>query len=87
LKTFFYPWRGYLWKYPRGLGWGDVEVFISNLISRLIGAFMRTILMIIGMIAEVVVFFLGIIVFLTWLMIPLILILGILLAIIAIFYV
>jgi len=84
LKTFFSPWRGYLWEYPRGVGLGDVEAFISNLFSRLIGAIMRTFLIIGGLIAEIIIFLLGIIVFLLWLVLPVILILGLLIAFILI---
>jgi len=84
LKTFFSPWRGYLWKYPRGLTWQHVEVFLSNIISRVLGAIMRTFLIIGGVIAETSIFLLGGVIFLGWLLLPVLLIIGVLLAFILI---
>jgi len=39
LKTFFSPWRRYKWTYSRGFDIKQYfETFISNLISRILGA-------------------------------------------------
>jgi len=78
LKTYFSYWRGYKWSYGRGFDivvWA--EAIFSNLISRFLGAFLRTFLIIIGIITEIVVFFLGLIFFLSWLFLPIIFIIGI----------
>ncbi|MFQ6049986.1 MAG: hypothetical protein ACE5J0_03060 [Candidatus Paceibacterales bacterium] len=78
IKTFFSPWRRYRWTYPRGLDIGKYfETFFSNLISRILGAILRFPLIIVGCLAEIFIFFAGFIVFLGWLLLPLILILGI----------
>ena len=78
IKTFFSPWRRYSWSYGKGF---DLKryfsVFISNLISRLLGAAIRFFLIAIGILAEISLILLGIIVFLGWLFLPFLLILGI----------
>lgn len=71
LKTLFSHWRRYGYSYPRGFDIkGYLEVFTSNLISRILGAIMRTILIIVGVVAEIFIVFLGIAVFLGWLALP-----------------
>ena len=77
IKTLFSHWRRYKWSYPRGFDIGKYfEVFISNLISRILGAIMRIFLIIIGILAEVFIIFAGMIIFLGWLVLPILLILG-----------
>jgi hypothetical protein len=79
LKTFFSPWRGYRWGYPKGLDFGKYfEAFISNLISRILGAILRFFLIITGLLLEIFIFFGGIIIFLGWLILPSLLIAGLL---------
>lgn len=77
LKTFFSHWRRYRWYYPKGL---DIpvylEVFFSNLISRFLGAIMRSFLIIIGILLEIFIVFLGIIFFFGWIFLPVFLISG-----------
>ena len=76
-KTLFSHWRRYKEAYGRGF---DIKryarVFTSNTISRCLGAFVRTITIIIGLIAELFIFVAGSIVFLTWLFLPIILFSG-----------
>lgn len=71
LKTFFSHWRQYQWGYGRGF---DIlrylEAFFSNLISRILGAMMRSILIIFGILTEILVFAGGAIVFLGWIFLP-----------------
>ena len=79
LKTFFSPWRRYNWKYPKGFD--VVEFFnalISNIFSRIIGAVIRTVLIIIGIIFQVFVAVAGLIIFVGWILLPFIAVLGIL---------
>jgi hypothetical protein len=67
LKTLFAPWRQYKWDYGRGFDLLKyLEIFFSNLITRTIGMFMRSILIILGLVAEVVIFIVGLIIFLGW---------------------
>lgn len=76
-KTLFSPWRKYFWLYPRGFDLGKyLEVFLSNLISRILGAILRIFLIIIGILVEIFIIFIGIIVFLVWLILPILLICG-----------
>ncbi len=77
LKTFFSPWHKYIWAYPRGFDIGKYfEVFISNLISRVLGAFLRFFLILFGILVETLIIFAGIIVFVGWIFLPVILISG-----------
>jgi len=77
IKTLFSPWRRYIWSYGRGFDLGRyVSTFFSNLISRFLGAFIRFILIFIGLFIEAFIFFAGIIVFLVWLILPLLIIWG-----------
>jgi len=63
--------------YGRGFDIGKYfETLISNLIFRFLGAAMRSFLIIGGLIFEVLIIFAGIIIFLSWLVLPAILILG-----------
>lgn len=77
LKTLFTPWRRYLWEYPRGFNpKAYFEVFVSNLFSRLIGATIRSILILIGLIVLIFVLIFGSVIILIWLILPFLLILG-----------
>jgi len=76
-KTLFSPWRKYSWSYGRGFDIKRyIEVFFSNLISRILGAIVRIFLIIFGILFEVFILFAGLVVFLGWLILPLLLILG-----------
>ena len=77
LKTFFSPWRRYNYVYPRGFDIGGYfQVFSFNLISRVLGVIMRTFLIIFGILAEIFIFVLGLSVFVCWLALPILIILG-----------
>ena len=76
-KTLFSHWRRYRESYGRGF---DIKryfgVFVGNTISRVLGAIIRTITIIIGLMVEVFILLGGIIVFLTWLFLPILLLFG-----------
>ena len=77
LKSLFAPWRKYRWNYPKGFD--VVEFFstvISNTFSRLMGALMRIVLIVVGIIFQIFVIFAGLMVFLLWILIPFIIIAG-----------
>lgn len=77
LKTLFSPWRKYRWSYPKSFSFGKYfEVFFSNLISRILGALTRIVLVIVGFLAEMFIIFVGFLVFLFWILLPAILIWG-----------
>lgn len=75
LKTLFSPWRRYNWSYPKGF---DVKEFfntlISNFFSRIIGAICRLSLIIIGIFFQIFVIVFGAILFVGWLILPLLVI-------------
>ena len=76
-KTLFSHWRQYKWGYGRGFdAWRYFETFFSNLISRVLGAIMRTFLILIGILTEILIFISGLILFLGWLLLPVFLIGG-----------
>jgi len=76
-KTFFSPWRRYRLAYGKGFDIGRYfTVFISNLIFRILGAIMRTFLIIIGLLIEILIIFAGGIVFVSWIVLPALLIAG-----------
>lgn len=79
LKSFFSPWKKYRWNYPNIVNFGEfVGTFISNVFSRLLGALMRAVLIIVGIVFQVFVIFVGLIIFLLWLLVPFIMIAGLL---------
>lgn len=79
LKTFFSPWRRYNWKYPRGFDLaGFFNTLISNIFSRILGAIVRTVLIIIGILFQIFVVIFGLIIFIGWILVPFIAIFGIL---------
>ncbi|MGB2762285.1 MAG: hypothetical protein WBC21_01950 [Minisyncoccales bacterium] len=75
LRTFCSPWRRYRYFYPKGFDFKKyIDAFTFNAISRVIGAIMRTALIIIGVMVEFFIFLAGILFFLIWLFLPVILI-------------
>ncbi len=76
-RTLFTPWRRTAWEYPRGF---DIKIylenFISNIFSRFLGALMRLFLILGGIISEILIFFLGAIIILSWLFLPVLLVIG-----------
>ena len=77
LRTLFSHWRRYHYSYGRGFNFKRYfESFTFNMMSRVIGAIMRTVFIVCGMVTEIFVFAVGAVVFLIWLTLPLLLILG-----------
>ncbi len=77
LKTFFSPWRRYQASYGKGFDLGKYfEAFLSNLIFRSLGAFLRSFLIVGGLLAEVFILFAGTVIFFAWLAVPAFLIAG-----------
>jgi len=76
-KTLFYPWRKYQWFYGRGFEVGRfLQVFISNLISRMFGALIRSLLILIGVLVEIFVALAGAVILIFWLVLPVLLLCG-----------
>jgi hypothetical protein len=81
LKSFFAPWRKYKWNYPKGIDVGEFfSTLISNAFSRIIGAVMRIVLIVVGILFQIFVVLAGLVVFLFWIFIPFIIIAGFLFA-------
>ncbi|MBU4351379.1 hypothetical protein L6250_02290 [Candidatus Parcubacteria bacterium] len=78
-KTLFAYWHQYRWHYPRGFDIGKyLEVFFSNMISRILGAIMRTFMIFFGIIVQFGILIIGLAALITWLAMPLLIVLGIL---------
>ncbi len=71
LRTFFSPWRKYRESYGRGF---DPKVFVwafvNNMISRGLGMVVRSVMILVGLILEVLIFFGGIVSLLIWIFLP-----------------
>ena len=77
LRTLFSHWRRYRYSYGRGLDFKRYfEAFTFNMISRVLGALMRSVLIVLGIITEILVFLAGTIIFLFWLTFPFLLVGG-----------
>jgi len=77
LKTYFSHWRRYRYPYGKAFEfWKNIETFVFNIMSRIIGAILRTVFIIIGLATESLIILMGIIIFLGWLVLPFFLILG-----------
>ena len=77
LKTLFSHWRRYRSSYGRGFDPGRwLNVFIFNLMSRILGALVRSVLILVGLFTEILVFLLGAAVFFLWLLLPVFIILA-----------
>lgn len=77
LRTYFSHWHRYHFVYEKTFEvWKNIEVFIFNIMSRIIGAILRTVFIVLGIIVEALIFIIGLVVFLLWLILPLFLILG-----------
>ena len=82
LRTLFSPWRKIAWSKGRGFDFKRyAEVFLSNAISRGIGAVLRFILIVIGVSLEIIIFFGGVIIFAIWFLLPFLLTGGLVLGI------
>jgi len=79
LKTFFSHWRRYGSPYGKVFEvWKNFEVFVFNMMSRIIGAILRTIFIIVGLLLEILIILIGAVIFLGWIILPFLLIAGLL---------
>ncbi len=86
LKTYFSPWKRQAWSYGRGFSVERYfEAFVSNSFSRIIGAIIRTPIIIFGVFCEVLVIVAGVAVFLFWALMPFLIIIGLVTTIYGIF--
>lgn len=81
LKSLLSPWRKYRWNYPKWYQVGEfLATFISNVFSRLLGALVRLVLIVVGILFQIFVIIVGLIILLLWMLIPFIIIAGIVFA-------
>ncbi len=83
LKSYFSPWRKYHSSYGELFEvWKNIETFVFNGMSRIIGAILRTFLIVIGIVIEIFIFFFGLIVIFVWLLLPILIISGLIFGVI-----
>jgi len=81
LKSLFAPWRKYRWKYPTWFRVGEFfGTLVSNMFSRVLGALMRIVLIVVGILFQIFVVSIGLIILLLWVFVPFIIIFGLLFA-------
>ena len=77
IKTFFSHWRRYRYSYGKGFDLGRYfEVLTFNVISRILGAILRSFLVVLGIFTEILVILIGLFALIFWLILPILLILG-----------
>ncbi|PJE59103.1 MAG: hypothetical protein COU83_00455 [Candidatus Portnoybacteria bacterium CG10_big_fil_rev_8_21_14_0_10_40_22] len=84
-KTLFAPWKRDITKSTSGFdpkAW--LESLVMNLISRLIGAFVRGWVILLGLFFEIIILIFGVLFFLGWLIFPALIVIGIIYAVIMI---
>ena len=81
-KTLFFYWRKYRYSYGKRFDLKRYfEAFTFNMFSRVIGAVIRCLLIVVGLLFEVLILIIGAIALLGWIFMPLILLSGFLLGI------
>ncbi len=87
LKTLFSYWHKYQWKYDKSLSLTKyLNVFLSNLISRFMGAIIRLVFIVFGLLVEIFIFTAGIVVLIFWILFPFLSIAGLLIGFNLIYY-
>ncbi len=86
LRTFVSPWRRYSYNYGKLFEIKrNFEAFISNAMSRIIGAVLRSFFIALGFFVEVLIIVAGAIIFIGWLLLPVLLLVGFLFGLTLIF--
>ena len=71
LKSLLSPWRADVGDYGRGFDAKRYfETFLGNMISRVLGAIVRIVIIAIGLLAEICIFFVGLFVLIIWICLP-----------------
>ncbi len=71
LRTFFWPWHRYYSGYPVNFNPKEAfMVFFGNMMSRIIGMFLRTLFILIGVFFEVFILVVGFLLFAFWFFLP-----------------
>lgn len=77
VKTLFSPWRRYKFSYGRGFDIGRyLEALTFNIFSRFMGAIVRIVVIVVGVVLQILIFFFGILSIIIWLLLPVITIIG-----------
>jgi hypothetical protein len=78
LKTIFSPWKKYKISYGKGFDIAKIfEALTFNVFSRFIGAGIRTLVILFGLLSQFLIIFFGIFIILFWIILPLVTAFGI----------
>jgi hypothetical protein len=78
LKTIFSPWKKYKISYGKGFDIAKIfEALTFNVFSRFIGAGIRTLVILFGLLSQFLIIFFGIFIILFWIILPLVTTFGI----------
>ena len=73
-RTLFYPWHRYIEPYHRGFYLSEfLTTLAGNIISRVLGAIMRLVMIIFGTVVSVIALIASLAVFVAWLFLPVLL--------------
>ena len=76
-KTLFSPWHRYSASYGKRIDFKRFfETLVFNLMSRIIGFIIRSVFVVFGVLMEIFIVLAGIVIFVTWLVLPFVLIIG-----------
>ena len=77
ITSLFSPWRADKGDYGRGFDAKRYfETFLGNMISRVLGAIMRLVIIVVGIVMQVCIFFAGFFVLIIWVFLPAIVVAG-----------
>ena len=75
IKTYFSPWRKYRSSYSGTFEFGkNIESFVFNSMSRIIGAILRTFFILLGIITGLLILLLGLVLVVLWFLSPVLII-------------
>lgn len=78
LRTLFSPWRKTEVSYGRGFDAGRLfNALVFNIFSRIMGSIVRFLVIIVGLLTQVSIFFLGFFAIFLWIIFPLVIIFGV----------
>ncbi|MDO8524437.1 MAG: ATP-dependent Clp protease ATP-binding subunit [bacterium] len=77
IKSLLSPWRGDVGDYGRGFDAKRYfETFLGNMISRVLGAIIRLVIIAIGLVMQVCIFFAGLFILILWIFLPAVVVVG-----------
>lgn len=87
IDTFFDPWKRMGESYPKGLDIaGVISTFVVNVLMRMVGIMVRLIVLCIGLFFAIIIFTVGVVVALSWALMPIVFVALVIISLRLIFY-